>query len=71
MTQGSVFTKRAVFMIIHVWDEAVSMMVQELNKNAIPVIIYVITDEENISFERISRVDVVRIPTESDLGEVM
>ena len=71
MSQGSVFTKRAVFMIVHVWDEAVTMMVQELNKNAIPVIIYVISDEEDISFERISRVDVVRIPTESDLREVM
>ena len=73
LSDGNVFLKKAVFFIVHKWDEAVSTAAAEIVKNDIPVIVYVINDDcdDENDLARLTRTNVVNIRTDCDLTEVM
>ncbi len=71
MKNSRIFNKKAVFLIIHEWNDEAERIAGELSRNNISVIAYVVSDEELASDVTVSRTRVVKIPTEADLSEVL
>ncbi|MBP5746528.1 MAG: DUF58 domain-containing protein [Lachnospiraceae bacterium] len=69
----TIFMKKAVFMIVHKWDEALANTANEITRNNIPIVVYIISDDINSdhSSQLMTRTSMVRISTDSDLTEVM
>ena len=69
----TVFLKKAVFMVVHKWDDAMAQTASELSKNNIPSVVYIISDsvKDDYSSQLMTRTNMVRISTECDLTEVM
>ena len=70
---GRIFHKRIVFMVLHKWSSAAVNMAEELSRNNIPVVAYIVSDgnTEEETFGQISRTTVVSVPTDADLKEVL
>ena len=73
MDSKTVFMKKAVFMIVHKWDEILANTAMEIGKNNIPMVVYIISDDINCEYssQLMTRTSMVRITTDSDLTEVM
>ena len=73
MDSKTVFMKKAVFMIVHKWDETLANTAMEIGKNNIPIVVYIISDDINCEYssQLMTRTSMVRITTDSDLTEVM
>ena len=73
MDSKTVFMKKAVFMIVHKWDETLTHTAMEIGKNNIPIVVYIISDDINCEYssQLMTRTSMVRITTDSDLTEVM
>lgn len=73
MQNGRIFHKRIVFMVLHKWSSAAVNMAEELSRNNIPVVAYIVSDgnTEEETFGQISRTTVVSVPTDADLKEVL
>ncbi len=73
LEKGEIFESRAVFFVIHKWDEAARETALRIIDNNIPVIVYVISDEagEEAGFGDIPRSSVKVISAGADLSEVM
>lgn len=69
----TIFMKKVVFMVVHKWDDALAQTATELSRNNVPVVVYIISDETNDdhSSQLMTRINMVRISTDSDLTEVM
>ncbi len=73
LEKGGIFESRAVFFVIHKWDETARETALRISDNNIPVIVYVISDEagEEAGFGDIPRSAVKVISAGADLSEVM
>lgn len=68
---GTVFEKKAVFLVIHVWGSAAVEFVAELSRNHTAVIVYVVTEEEVLYDGAIPRTSVIRVAADAELSEVL
>ena len=71
MKTSRLFNKKAVFLVIHAWDEEAERITGELSRNNVAAIVYVVSDDEITPDVTISRTRVVKIPTNADLTEVL
>ena len=72
-SEGSVFSLRVLFMVLHSWDSASEDAVLRLGSAGIPVIVYLVTDgTDSLEIEHISgNASVIRIPVDKSLAEVI
>ncbi|NLL79641.1 MAG: DUF58 domain-containing protein [Clostridiales bacterium] len=73
LQNGRIFSRKMVFMVLHKWSSPAATMAEELSRNHIPVVAYIISDEstDRAALEQISRTTVVTVPTDADLKEVL
>ena len=66
---GRIFSVKAVFLVLHEWNEAAGRFAEEMIRSGIAVTAYVITDTE---FSEVhSGIHRMRIPVHADLSEVL
>ncbi len=70
---GTIFEKRAVYLVVYEWDLSVSGFVKTLSRRGLSIIVYIISDHEinDAISEHIPRCEIFMIPTDADLMEVM
>ncbi len=73
VSQGDLFSKKAVFLIIHACEDAFVQLAAELARNSIPVIVYLITDKPGQPDSAIwpSKTVVLSLRTDARLEEVL
>jgi len=71
--RGNIYSKKAVFMVTHEWNDAYVETAAELEKNSISVVAYLITDDVDKAYElgQISKTAIMCIKTNDNLTEVL
>ncbi|HAV00102.1 MAG TPA: hypothetical protein DCW47_02760 [Lachnospiraceae bacterium] len=73
LSEGSVFSLKVLFMVLHSWDSNAESAVFKLGSAGIPVIVYLVTDTTgSLSIEHIpGNASLIRIPVDKSLAEVI